>query len=145
MSYFITLKKMPEMLAIMEHPPKPENTSNEHQLWLEKVRNVILRHAGNNKLTTEFMAESLEISKRTFERRLKKLTGKTPKQYLNEFRLQLAHQLITRKKWSNVQRISLTVGFESKDHFSRIFKKYFGYTPTNLIKLVEEQNKQEGE
>ncbi len=129
----------------MKQPPKQKHTSNENQIWLKKVRTVILLHANNNELSVSDLAESLDISKRTFERRLKSLTGKTPKQYLNEFRLQLAHQLITRKKWSNVQRICLAVGFEGRDHFSRIFKKYFGYTPSNLIKLIEKQNKEDSE
>ena len=126
----------------MPQLPKPKRHTDEDRIWLQKVRAAVLRHANNNKLSMWDLANLLEISKRTFERRLKKLTGKTPKQYLNEFRLQLAHQLITHKKWSNVGEISQKVGFGGRDHFSRIFKKHFGYNPSALIKLVE-ANKQD--
>ncbi|MFK7904584.1 MAG: helix-turn-helix domain-containing protein [Chitinophagales bacterium] len=127
----------------MKQPPKPERNTDEDRIWLQKVRAAVLRHAGNNKLSMWDLAKLLEISKRTFERRLKKLTGKTPKQYLNEFRLQFAHQLITHKKWSNVEEISQKVGFEGRDHFSRIFKKHFGYNPSALIKLVQAKKKED--
>ena len=124
------------MLAFMKQPPQSEDDAKQNKIWLQKVKNVILRHAGNNELKTADLAELLEMNKRTLERKLKKLIGKSPKQYLNEIRLQLAHQLIMDKKWKDTQQIAFAVGFEGRDHFSRIFKKHFGYSPSALIKLV---------
>lgn len=131
------------MLAIMKQDSQQNDTPNENQLWLKKVRTVILRQSHNNKVCVSDLAEQLGVSKRTFERRMKKITGKTPKQYLNEFRLQMAHQLIVQKKRSNVKSISLAVGFEGRDHFSRIFKKHFGYSPSALIQLLEAKKERE--
>ncbi len=129
----------------MKQHSQQNNTSNKKQLWLKKVRTVILRQAHNNEVSVSNLAEQLEMSKRTFERRMKKLTGKTPKQYLNELRLQMAHQLIVQKKHSNVQKVCHKVGFENRDHFSRIFKKQFGYSPLALIRLMEAKEKENEE
>ena len=133
------------MLIIMKHLPSKKEQADDGKKWLKTLQTVILRHAHNNEVSVEDIAESMEMKRRSFERKLKKLTGKSPKQYLNEFRLKLAHRLITHKKYTNVQKVCFEVGFEGRDHFSRIFKKRFGYSPFALIKIVkarDENNEQ---
>ncbi|MEZ4885106.1 MAG: helix-turn-helix transcriptional regulator [Chitinophagales bacterium] len=121
----------------MKQPPISEKIYNQNKIWLQNLRELILRHAHNNEFKTEDLGQELNISKRTLERKLKYLTGKSPKQYINELRLNRAHKLITEQNFGNVAQISNLVGFSKTSYFSNLFKQRFGYSPLTLITLVK--------
>jgi len=121
---------------------KPNKKSQSDKIWLQKLHNLILRHAKNNRLKTQDIVKELAMSKRTFERRLMGLTGKSPKKYVNELRLQRAYQLITTQEIKTVREVSLAVGFSKPDYFSLLFKKKYGYTPYTLILIAKEKSEQ---
>lgn len=55
--------------------------------------------------------------------------GITPHQYVNELRIEYAKALLDDTD-SNITDISLMVGFNSADVFTRVFRKTEGYSPT---------------
>jgi AraC-type DNA-binding domain-containing proteins len=69
----------------------------------------------------------------SFKRDFKKIFNEAPGRWLTERRLQEAFYLInnTQQKPSDVY---LKVGFEDLSHFSFVFKKQFGVTPSSLLK-----------
>ncbi|MFK7907236.1 MAG: helix-turn-helix transcriptional regulator [Chitinophagales bacterium] len=124
------------MIITMNYPPKSDNDANA-EIWLENLQALILLHASNNKLIIPDIVRELAMSKRTFERKLMTLTGKSPKQYVNELRLQLAHRLILSQKKLTVKEICFTVGFLKPEYFSAIFKQRYGYSPKALITVLK--------
>lgn len=68
----------------------------------------------------------------TFKRDFKKTYNTTPQKWLTQKRLELAHYMITEKKKKPLEVI-FEIGFENLSHFSYIFKKQFGYAPTELL------------
>ncbi len=127
------------MIATMNHPPQPDKNAQSNKIWIENLQILILRHAGNNKLLISDIVRELAMSKRTFERKLMVLTGKSPKQYVNELRLQLAHRLILSQKNMTVKEICFTVGFLKPEYFSQLFKQRYGYSPKALIMVLKEK------
>ncbi|KAA0566651.1 helix-turn-helix transcriptional regulator [Bacillus sp. CH30_1T] len=58
----------------------------------------------------------------------KRKTGKSPKMYITELRLQEAKQLLMTTSWS-MSAISEEIGFENSSSFTRWFVKWEGTTP----------------
>ncbi|MGA1932747.1 AraC family transcriptional regulator [Arcobacter sp. YIC-464] len=90
----------------------------------------------NDSLDTNFTLESLasnvNLSKYHFLRLFKKEFGLTPHAFIINQRLNKANRLI--QKGVSISQASIEVGFNDQSHYSRNFKKYFGYTPLTLKK-----------
>jgi AraC-like DNA-binding protein len=69
----------------------------------------------------------------TFKRDFKKTFHTTPQRWLTQKRLQLAHYQLVEKKKKPID-VCYEVGFENLSHFSYVFKKQFGYAPTELLR-----------
>lgn len=81
----------------------------------------------------EAMAETAYLSKYRFLRYFKQAFGITPHQFINQYRLEKAKNLILSSKKS-ITEISYEVGFKSPNHFSRLFLNQFGFSPNILRK-----------
>lgn len=68
-----------------------------------------------------------------FKRDFYQIFGDTPNRWLIKKRLQEAHFLIEKKN-QKPGDFYIDLGFETLQHFSSAFKKYFNYTPTELVK-----------
>ena len=78
------------------------------------------------------LAETANMSVRSFHDHFKAATACTPFQYLKRIRLDKARQLLVRKGLqANVT--AHMVGYESTSQFSREFKKHFGYPPRDAV------------
>jgi AraC-like DNA-binding protein len=64
-------------------------------------------------------------------RRITSLTGKSPYQFITEFRMKKAWQLVKAKK-GNISEIAFEIGYATPSHFTQIFRENFGYTPSEL-------------
>lgn len=81
------------------------------------------------------LAETANMSERSFQRHFKAATACTPFQYLKRIRLDRARQLLVRQGLqANVT--AHMVGYESSSQFSREFKSYFGFPPRDAVKVV---------
>lgn len=67
----------------------------------------------------------------SFKRDFKKIYNATPHQWLIKKRLEFSKKLLENSQL-NIASISYDAGFESPAHFSRLFKKQYGYPPSSL-------------
>ena len=74
----------------------------------------------------------------SFKRDFRQAFGQTPGQWLMKRRLQEAHCLIE-KSGQKSSDIYLDLGFEDLSHFSYAFKKEFGYSPSMLSSINQNQ------
>ncbi len=110
-------------------PPSPEHSA-EDRVWLEAFEKVVDKHLGDFNLTAETLADAMAMSRSPFFRQLKRLTGLTPAQYLDEARFQKARYLLENRQASSVKAAAYTVGFRQVKHFSQNYKKRFGKSPS---------------
>ncbi|HWH57830.1 MAG TPA: AraC family transcriptional regulator [Terriglobales bacterium] len=82
----------------------------------------------NTPWTVESLAEAAGMSRSAFAARFKDLLGQTPLEYVTEWRMQKAMQLLEQrdKKLIDVAR---SVGYESDAAFSKAFKRVVGDNP----------------
>jgi AraC-like DNA-binding protein len=83
--------------------------------------------------TVESLAEAAGMSRSAFAARFKELLGQTPLEYVTEWRMQKAMQLLEQrdKKLIDVAR---SVGYESDAAFSKAFKRVVGANPGEYLR-----------
>lgn len=98
--------------------------------WLEQFEKVVERRLPHYELTAELLAGDMAMSRSTLFRQLKRLTGLTPMQYIDEARFQKARLLLETRAVSSVKAAAYAVGFKQVKHFSLNYKKRFGKLPS---------------
>ena len=112
--------------------PRHPIQSKIDQVWLIQLEGVVQKNIKNDLLTVTFLAHHLAMSKSSLLRQLKRLTGLSPSQYIQEARLQKARQFIESGSLSSISEVARAVGYPNPRSFSRIFKKRFGKAPSQL-------------
>ncbi|WP_406663434.1 AraC family transcriptional regulator N-terminal domain-containing protein [Gallaecimonas sp. GXIMD1310] len=79
-------------------------------------------------LRVESLAKSAGMSLSSFHYHFKSITGSSPLQYQKKLRL-LQAQLLLSHDDNNVTQAAMAVGYQSVHHFSRDYKRYFGWAP----------------
>jgi AraC-like DNA-binding protein len=77
------------------------------------------------------LANAAFLSVSALERRFKKYLSKTPKQFINEIRLENARRMLIESKLPIVE-VAYRCGFSEHSYFSRQFKALFGTLPSQL-------------
>ena len=81
-----------------------------------------------------FFADKVCLSPNYFGDLIKKETGKTAQEYIQDKIIALAKELLLGSE-KTISEISYEVGYQYSQHFNRIFKKNVGQTPNEYRKL----------
>jgi AraC-like DNA-binding protein len=81
--------------------------------------------------TVESLAVDAAMSRSAFARRFHDAFGKPPMHLLHDIRMIRAAKLLEASAPASLELVAKRVGFESRSHFSRAFKKYFGHSPVD--------------
>lgn len=100
--------------------------------FIKKLNEIILANLSNPDLSMDDMAESLNMSRSSFYRKIKGVLDMTPNEYLRIVRLKRAAQLLKEGE-GQVSEICYMVGFSSSSYFSKCFQKQFGVLPKDFV------------
>jgi len=81
--------------------------------------------------TIDELAEVSHLSVSALERRFKKYLNKTPKQFINEVRLENAQKLLVETNIP-ISQVSDAVGFSDHSYFSKQFRSFFDELPSDF-------------
>lgn len=84
-------------------------------------------------ISVERIAEHLSVDPSYFSRKFNQKTGKSPKRYIVEKRIERAIELLSSTN-AGIFEISNSIGYEDQFYFYRIFKKYTGMSPSEYRK-----------
>lgn len=104
--------------------------------WKESVVLEVQRHVLNNlahRLRLGDIAQAMCISANYLNTMFKSITGKTIMQYAEDLKLDRAKYLLLNTNM-NINSISMELGYYDQYHFSNIFKKSTGVSPTHFRK-----------
>ncbi len=108
----------------------PVELPNSDEALMDRIMKVVNGNLGNPKLNVEMLAKETGMSRTQLHRRIKDLTGMTAADFIRNLRLRQAARLLKTDKGLTVTEIAYATGFASQSHFSTLFKKQYGVTPT---------------
>lgn len=124
--------------ALLEYNPVPEviePQARDEQYAAKVVRFIEMNFA--NKITVADIANSIGLNRSYLNSIFRRQMQTNIQDYLIRYRLQRACQLMHNESLS-IGHISRSVGYEDPLQFSKIFKKYYGMSPSDYRK----QNRQ---
>ncbi|MBL7781775.1 MAG: response regulator [Saprospiraceae bacterium] len=101
--------------------------------WLETFEAYVRSHLASDLLTVPVLAHEFAMSESTLLRQLKRLTGLSPLQYIQEVRLHEARALLENGTYNSVALVALKTGYDDPRYFSRIFRQQFGKSPSDML------------
>lgn len=105
----------------------PEGQISLDDKFLQKLEKLVAKLYTEPNLDISMLANELAMSERQLQRKMKVMLGSTPNNFIKEFRLKKAQELLL--NGSQIGRIALDVGFSSQTYFGRCFKESFDCTP----------------
>ncbi len=106
-----------------------EDEIPEEKSLSENVKNYILEHIDDSRLTSSFLAKAFAMSERNFFRKIEKDSGMTPAAFIREVRLQYAARLAERSPDIRLNELAYKIGYKSAETFKRNYVERFGVAP----------------
>lgn len=111
-----------------------EDLSDIDKEWITSFEEYIKTIYLNQQISIPDIANDFAMSESGLLRKLKRLTGLSPRQYIQEFRLQEALFMLSEKSNNyTVQEVALKMGYKDPRTFSRAFKNRYGKLPSAVI------------
>lgn len=104
--------------------------------FIERVMEVMKENYKNSYFEVSDFCEAIGASKTLLNQKLQNLVGQSAGQFIRNYRLNLAHELILKtrdKKRMNIAEIAYEVGFNDPKYFTRCFTKEFKIKPSELL------------
>ena len=96
---------------------------------MERIMKCINENLTDPDFNVEKLTEKAGISRTQLHRKMKEIAGVSTGEFIRNLRLEQAARLIEEDK-INFTQVAYSVGFNNQNHFSTIFKKHFGMSPS---------------
>ncbi len=106
----------------------PVKLNEIDQIFLTKLTQLLEEELSNSDLNINSVARDLGFSRTGFYRKLKGLTDMSPLDFLRNYRLRRAAEMIQEGAIS-LSEVAEKTGFGTYSYFSVTFKKHFGFSP----------------
>lgn len=104
-------------------------TSNADKTFFEQLDALVDENLDNSEISADVFARKMLLGRTIFFRKVKEVTGYSPKEYLRVRRMKKAAELLQEGQLS-VSEIAYTVGISDPFYFSKCFKQQFGMAPS---------------
>lgn len=109
---------------------------------MERIMKSINKNISNPDFNVEELTEDVGISRAQLHRKMKEITGISTGEFIRNLRLKQAARLISEGK-INITQVAYNVGFNNQTHFSTVFKKHFGMSPSEYADKHRKQGEEE--
>ncbi|MDB5120840.1 MAG: response regulator [Sphingobacteriales bacterium] len=104
--------------------------------FVVQVLQVIEKNLSNADFSVEELSSEVNMSRVALYKKILKLTGKTPFEFIKSIRLNRAVQMLEKKEFT-VAEISYQVGFNNPKYFTKLFKSEFGVLPSSYVNGIK--------
>lgn len=136
--FFLFNKKITNEIFVKNKVKRIASNSSKSNRLKEKLNKIMLTEKlyTNPNLKIADVAVKLELTSHELSKLLNDSIGKSFTDFINEYRIEEAKQLISIKTQYTIEAIGKTSGFNSKSAFYKAFKKYTRTTPSQYKKLL---------
>lgn len=103
----------------------------ETNTLLKQFLQVVENRYQDPTFSVDDVSDALAMSKSSLSRKLKSITDKTPLEIITEYRLHRAQEML--KLDQSVSDVAYSVGFNDPFYFSRKYRSFFGYPPSQEV------------
>lgn len=125
-----------------QHQAEPIEVKGNNDALMERIMKCVNENLSDSDFRIERLAEMVGISRTQLHRKMREVNGISASDFVRNVRLQQAVRLIEEGK-INITQVAYAVGFNSQTHFSSVFKKHFGVSPTEYAE--SHRNRDENE
>jgi len=125
------LSRREQVIEKTLYQPEQIFAESKDKQFLASLHDLVMENIRNEGLNLQDIADKLSYSPSSIQKKIKRLTNKSVSQFVREFRLEYARQLIEQDA-ASIKEIAFQSGFHSHAYFTRCFREYFGTTPTQL-------------
>ncbi|GAA4270770.1 two-component regulator propeller domain-containing protein [Aquimarina gracilis] len=108
----------------------------------EKLMKNILKTIGEQfdkpNFTVDYLSSEVGLSRVHLTRKLKALAGVTPAEYIKNFRMKQAIEMLKNGSFK-IADIAYAVGYQDVQYFSKTFKAKYGSSPAKYVEKEEEE------
>ncbi|MDD5937324.1 MAG: AraC family transcriptional regulator [Clostridiales bacterium] len=105
--------------------------STNKKYIVQQILNYLSDHY-NEKISLDQIAENMYLSPFYISKIFKIETGDTPIRFLINLRLEHAKELLEQGFSGSIKEVAAQVGYEDVYHFSKVFKKKYGISPSRV-------------
>ncbi len=109
--------------------PEEIEITNENEKFLNDLKRIIEENISNSEFTVKDLCSKLSMSNSMLYRKVKSTLGISPIDFIRQFRLMRAVQLLEKKELT-ISEIAYQCGFSDVSYFSKCFKSQFGVIPS---------------
>ncbi|WP_193251486.1 helix-turn-helix transcriptional regulator [Vibrio navarrensis] len=103
-----------------------DETERFQQQLQQQTEELLSRH----QLTVENLAQNMVMSVRSLQRKTQKYYGVSCSEYIKSIQFMIAQKQL--EQGASVKQAAINAGFLCPNHFSRQFKRHFGFTPSQF-------------
>ena len=113
----------------MVEAPQETELNKDDERFCRKLERIVTTRMRNPNLNIDIIAAQFGIGRTNFYRKVREVMGMSPNDYLRKCRMERAAELL-RSTEDNVGEVCAQVGMPDAQYFSRVFKAYFGVSPS---------------
>ena len=119
--------------------PKEISITSSDEKFLTRILEILEHNYTNENFTADEFSKKAGLSRMQLHRKLSAVTDQSASEFIRNFRLKRAVNLLSRKK-GNISEISFEVGFSNPSYFAECFKNLFGYSPSEFLSNSNKYN-----
>lgn len=131
MSECFYLSELHQMLVSKIHEWKQSWEAQQHGSGYitSSIMKYVHQHYAESELSVQEISEHLQLTSSYVISIFKEATGTTVKQYVLEYRIERAKELLKQRGYK-ISDIAAQVGFKDGEYFAKVFRKFTGMTPS---------------
>ena len=106
---------------------------------MERIMKCINKNLTDSDFNVAQLTEEVGISRAQLHRKMKEITGISTADFIRNLRLEQAARLLKEGE-INITQIAYSVGFNNQTHFSTLFKKYYGKSPSEYASQFHDKH-----
>ncbi len=116
-----------------EIKPDELNISALDNKFYTKVNEIVEKFYTDPSFDVDQFASEMYVSRSQLYSKMKAITNLSANEYINTYRLKKSIEMLSQGELQ-ISEVAYAVGFNDPKYFSRIFKKYYKQSPSDLIK-----------
>lgn len=111
-----------------EYDPDPLQVNSKDEEFIDEIVHTVEDNMDNFEFSVEELCNTTHMSRSTFFKKVKSLTGLSPVEFIRDIKMKKAAQLLSSGQF-RVKEITYMIGISDSRYFSKCFKDKYGMTP----------------